>query len=44
MTLIVLALLKRPGFEFVVIVVYADDANIISTLKELSKVVECLKR
>ncbi|XP_019225873.1 PREDICTED: uncharacterized protein LOC109207415 [Nicotiana attenuata] len=36
--------IKRSGSEFVIIVVYVDDLNIIGTCKELSKVVECLKK
>lgn len=44
MTLYVLTFLKRSGSKFVIIVVYFDDLKIFSTLKKLSKVVECLKR
>jgi len=34
---------KRSGSEFVIIVVYVDDLNIIGTLEKLSKVLKCLK-
>nr|XP_009773040.1 PREDICTED: uncharacterized protein LOC104223319 [Nicotiana sylvestris] len=33
--------IKRSGSEFVIIVVYVDDLNIIGTSKELPKAVEC---
>ena len=36
--------MKRSGSEFIIIVVHVDDLNVILTLKELSKVVECLKK
>ena len=36
-------IMKRSGSEFVIIIVYFDDLNVISTLKELPKVVECFK-
>ena len=36
--------IKRSEFEFVIIVVYVDDLNIIGTHKELLEVVECLKK
>ncbi|GLT35869.1 hypothetical protein SLA2020_102850 [Shorea laevis] len=35
---------KRSKSGFVIIVVYVDDINIIGTLGELEKVVECLKK
>ena len=36
--------INRLGSEFVIIVVYVDDLNIIGTRKELLEAVECLKR
>ena len=36
--------INRLGSEFVIIVVYVDDLNIIGTHKELLEVVECLKK
>ena len=36
--------IKRLGSEFVIIVVYVDDLNIIGTRKELLEAVECLKK
>ncbi|XP_075092484.1 uncharacterized protein LOC142172710 [Nicotiana tabacum] len=36
--------IKRSESEFVIIVVYVDDLNIIGTSKELPKAVECLKK
>ena len=42
MTLFVLAIFS--GSEFVIIVVYVDDLNIINTLKKLSKIIASLRR
>ena len=36
--------IKRSGSEFVIIVVYVDDLNIIGTRKELLEAVECLQK
>ncbi|GKB23158.1 retrovirus-related pol polyprotein from transposon TNT 1-94 [Tanacetum coccineum] len=36
--------IKRTGSEYVIIVVYVDDLNIIGSLGELPKVMECLKK
>ena len=36
-------LIKGYGFEFVIIAMYVDDSNIIRTLGELPKAVDCLK-
>ncbi|GJY38322.1 retrovirus-related pol polyprotein from transposon TNT 1-94 [Tanacetum coccineum] len=36
--------IKRSGYEYVIIAVYVDDLNIIGTLGELPKAIECLKR
>nr|KYP55779.1 Retrovirus-related Pol polyprotein from transposon TNT 1-94 [Cajanus cajan] len=36
--------IKRSKNRFVIIVVYVDDINIIGTLEELSKVIDCLKK
>ena len=36
--------MKRCGNEFVIIVVYVDDINIIRTPEELPKAIECLKK
>jgi len=36
--------LKRSGNEFVIIVVYVDDINIIGTPEKLPKAIDCLKK
>jgi len=36
--------LKRSENEFVIIVVYVDDINIIGTPNELTKAIDCLKK
>ena len=36
--------IRKSKSEFVILNVYVDDLNIIGTPKELSKVVECLKK
>ena len=35
---------KKSRNEFVIIIVYVDGLNIIGTLKELPKVINCLKQ
>ena len=36
--------IRRSKYEFVIVSVYVDDLNIIETSKQLSEVVECLKK
>lgn len=36
--------MKRFENEFVIIVVYVDDINIVGALNELTKAIDCLKK
>ena len=36
--------MKRSKNEFPLIIVYVDDINIVGTLNELTKAIDCLKK
>ena len=36
--------IKRSKNEFAIIIVYVDDINIVGTLNELTKTIDCLKK
>jgi len=36
--------MKRSKNEFVIIIVYVDDINIVETPNELTKAIDCLKK